>query len=217
MSAQGRAQGQVQGQAQGQAKSGGSRAFLLFAICSGLAFLIFTQARDGVPLPDLSGAIAQSSGTSMAAAGETPQILANKGLVPMPPIETFDEVVERPLFFRSRRPPDPDAAPPPEAAPTPKADFVLTGLVIVAGKERLALLQPAGSKTVERVRQGQEIEGWRVVAIHADRVVLKRGETVREIRLEDRPPPKTKARRKRPKRSGVRVPGGLQPTAPDDK
>lgn len=185
-----------------RAKGAGSRAFLLFAICIGLGSMIFTQARDGVPLPDLSGTIAAPS----VAAGETPQNLA-----PMPPIETFDEVVERPLFFRSRRPPDPDAAPPPEAAAAPKADFVLTGLVI-SGTERLALLRPAGSKTVERVHQGAEIEGWRVEAIHADRVVLKRGETVQEIRLEDRPPPKPKVRRKRPKRPGVRVPGGLQPT-----
>ena len=196
--------------AQGRAKGGGGRAFLLFAICIGLGFLIFTQARDGVPLPDLSGTIAQSS-VAPVVAGETP-----RGLAPMPPIETFDEVVERPLFFRSRRPPDPDAAPPPEAPPAPKADFVLTGLVI-SGKERLALLRPAGSKTVARVHQGEEIEGWRVEAIHADRVVLKRGETVQEIRLEDRPPPKPKVRRKRPKRSGVRVPGQLQPTAPAGK
>lgn len=202
-----------------RAKGAGSRAFLLFAICIGLAALIFTQARDGVPLPDLSGTIAAPP----VAAGETPQNLANKGLAnkdlspqgpaPMPPIETFDEVVERPLFFRSRRPPDPDAAPPPEAAAPPKADFVLTGLII-SGTERLALLRPAGSKTVERVHQGAEIEGWRVEAIHADRVVLKRGETVQEIRLEDRPPPKPKVRRKRPKRQGVRVPGGLQPMTP---
>lgn len=186
-----------------RAKGAGSRAFLLFAICIGLAALIFTQARDGVPLPDLSGTIAAPS--------VAPQSLANEGLAPMPPIEAFDEVVERPLFFRSRRPPDPDAAPPPEAAAAAKTDFVLTGLVI-SGKERLALLRPTGSKIVERVHQGEEIEGWRVEAIHADRVVLKRGETVQEIRLEDRPPPKPKVRRKRPKRPGVRVPGGLQPT-----
>ncbi len=193
-----------------RAKGAGSRAFLLFAICIGLGSMIFTQARDGVPLPDLSGTIAAPAVTPQSSANEG---LAPQGLSPMPPIETFDEVVERPLFFRSRRPPDPDAAPPPEAALPPKADFVLTGLVI-SGKERLALLRPAGSKTVERVHQGAEIEGWRVEAIHADRVVLKRGETVQEIRLEDRPPPKPKVRRKRPKRPGVRVPGGLQPTTP---
>ncbi len=200
---------------QGRSKGGGSRAFLLFAICIGLGSLIFTQARDGVPLPDLSGTIAAPS----VVAGETPQNLATqnlatKNLAPLPPIESFDEVVERPLFFRSRRAPDPDAAPPPEAEAAPKADFVLTGLVIVSGKERLALLRPAGSKTVERVHQGEEIEGWRVEAIHADRVVLKKGETVQEIRLEDRPPPKPRATRKRAKKPGVRIPGRLQPTAP---
>ncbi len=200
-----RVQARVQERAQGRTKGGGSRAFLLFAICIGLGSLIFTQARDGVPLPDLSGTIAAPS----VVAGETPQ-----NLEPLPPIDSFDEVVERPLFFRGRRPPDPDAAPPPEAEAAPKADFVLTGLVIVAGKERLALLRPVGSKTVERVHQGQEIEGWRVEAIHADRVVLKKGETVREIRLEDRPAPKPRATRKRAKKPGVRVPGRLQPSAP---
>jgi len=193
--------------------NGGSRVFILLSICLGLSFLIFRQAEVGLPLPDLSPAARPASPASVASAAAGP---ASLDLPRLEPIGAFAEVVERPVFFQTRRPPDPEAEPPPQAEAAPKADFVLSGLIL-SGKERLALLRPVRSATVERVHEGEEIEGWLVQAVKADRVVLKRGETVQEIRLEDKPPPpKPKSRRTRSRKpGGVPAPGDLRPRAPD--
>lgn len=194
--------------------NGGSRVFILLSICVGLSYLIFRQAEGGLPLPDLSLA---ARPTLTVAAGSAPRDPPR-----LEPLDAFSEVVERPVFFRTRRPPDPEADPPPQAEAASKADFVLSGLII-SGKDRLALLRPVRSATVERVHEGEEIDGWLVQAVHADRVVLKRGETVQEILLEDKPPPpKPKPRRRRTRKpGGVQMPGGvlapdgLRPRSPD--
>ncbi len=198
--------------------NGGSRVFILLSICVGLSYLIFQQVEGGLPIPDLSlAARPASTAASPAMAGPAPRDPPR-----LEPLDAFSEVVERPVFFRTRRPPDPEAEPPPQAEAASKADFVLSGLII-SGKDRLALLRPVRSATVERVHEGEEIDGWLVQAVHADRVVLKRGETVQEILLEDQPPPpKPKPRRRRTRKpggvqmpEGFLAPDGLRPRSPD--
>jgi hypothetical protein len=113
------------------------------------------------------------------------EVEAQSGFV-MPPRDTYAEVSERPLFFRSRRPLPPELESTAETpAETSRAAFVLSG-VILTGTRRLALLQTQSSSKIARVEEGQEYEGWTIEAIHPNRVVMRRGQEVSEIVLEDK-------------------------------
>jgi type II secretory pathway component PulC len=136
------------------------------------------------------------SGDEVADVGETPrekprpgesaqEDKAQSGFV-MPAQNSYAEVSERPLFFRSRRPPPPELETKEETpADTSRAAFVLSG-VILTGTQRMALLQTQSSAKVARVEEGEEYEGWTVEAIHPDKVVMRRGAEVSEILLEDK-------------------------------
>ncbi|MCH9053451.1 MAG: DUF2927 domain-containing protein [Proteobacteria bacterium] len=58
----------------------------------------------------------------------------------------------------------------------------LRGIVIIPGRS-LAMLERRNSKTVIRAREGQKVGDWTIERILADRVVLRRGETRRELKL----------------------------------
>jgi hypothetical protein len=58
----------------------------------------------------------------------------------------------------------------------------LRGIVIIPGRP-LAMLQRRNSKTVIRAREGQKVGDWTIERILADRVVLRRGGTRRELKL----------------------------------
>ena len=65
----------------------------------------------------------------------------------------------------------------------------LRGIVIIPGRP-LAMLQRRNSKTVIRAREGQKVGDWTVERILADRVVLSRGGTRRELKLSHAARPK---------------------------
>jgi hypothetical protein len=72
-------------------------------------------------------------------------------------------IQSQPLLHASRSfyvAPSPDAAP---AAP-PRPEYRLTGVFIVPGKPAVAVLAHVSGKS-RRVRQGDEIDGWRVQSI----------------------------------------------------
>ncbi len=107
----------------------------------------------------------------------------------MPPIEDFAESLERPIFLATRRP---RAGPAPEVAePVPTAlSFVLEGVVITSA-ERWALLRPQGGGDIIRLAEGGQVGGWQVIAIHPDKISLRRDEveTVLELIFKLAPPP----------------------------
>ena len=105
----------------------------------------------------------------------------------MKPLDNFSEIARRPLFIPSRRPLPPDTEPPrPGPRKAERHRFTLKGVVIV-GDERMAVLviQRRRNRTVMRVVEGQQIDGWLVEAILPDRVVLQQGETREEVVLRD--------------------------------
>ena len=121
----------------------------------------------------------------------------------MPPIEDFAETIDRPIFSSTRRA---RAGPAPQvaaSAPT-SLSFVLEGVVITSG-ERWALLRPEGGGEIIRLAEGGLLGGWEVIAIHPDKVSLRRDEveTVLELIFKLAPPPVKKApeRRARKKRA----------------
>jgi hypothetical protein len=105
----------------------------------------------------------------------------------MPERTRFVTIVSRPLFSASRRPRSEE--PPVVNAPT--LDFSLSGIVTATG-EPLALIKPdAGGDTV-RVKQGQEVFGWTVSRIEADRIQVQHDGMESELLLDfaaPAPPP----------------------------
>lgn len=126
-------------------------------------------------LAALSGAAAQDA--AQPAAGELPEL---------PALEDLSATVERPLFVRSRRPPEVAAAPEPEEAPPKEvakeeSPAELTG--IVNGPDRTyAILKSLATQEVVHVRKGETIEDWSVQEIGLRYVVLRRG--AGSLRLE---------------------------------
>ncbi len=111
-----------------------------------------------------------------------------------PPMAT--DAFTRPVFHANREP-GPDKAPavpvdvatdpidgePAEPGDAPAANsFVLKGLIIGDRGARVALQSPNGGAPVW-AKVGDAVEGWTVDAIRSDRVVLRNGDEVAEIKL----------------------------------
>lgn len=89
------------------------------------------------------------------------------GAFELPPRESFDATVQRPLFFPSRRAgPPPDFAPPETAAPAPDATggARLIGVAVDRQGRAVAVLR-AGAGTERRVAIGDMVQGWVIESI----------------------------------------------------
>jgi general secretion pathway protein N len=104
----------------------------------------------------------------------------------LPPLGDYAEVGARPLFSPTRRPAPPDEAP---AAERRMTEMVLTG-VVMSPRERFAIVQYGTPPVLQRVSEGQEVQGWTVQTIHADHVVLKSGDLTQTVRFQDKLPPR---------------------------
>lgn len=105
-----------------------------------------------------------------------------------PRLSEFQEVLERPVFSPTRRPPVQEtvvpAADAPDIAPIAAApDLRLQGIVAI-GAKRVALVEVNGAPPLHRVSTGDEIGGWRVEGIDANGVVLRRGAESLVIELD---------------------------------
>jgi type II secretory pathway component PulC len=91
-------------------------------------------------------------------------------------------VIERPLFFEKRRP---IAPPSTEAAPVEVSDFSIAGIVVSETDRHILVRLEQGGKT-KRIREGETISDWSVEQILSDRVVLRRGDEVEELKPRER-------------------------------
>ena len=151
------------------------------ACIAAAAFLAFQVWRDDVrvDLPPDQGAPAQQTGSSNA---DEPA----KAGFEMKPSEDYTQIVERPLFNRSRRPAPPEeskAAAGATGEEAAAAKIALNGIVL-AGRRRVALLRFDNDPKVMHVAEGQEASGWLIERIGSDRVVLRRGQQASEIVLD---------------------------------
>lgn len=170
-------------------------AFLL-AACVGLGVLVFFElsAPAGVPPKDASTIEAAPRSPADAVHQEPP--------FTMPPLDAFAEVNARPLFSQSRRPAA--VAGPNQIGPIDS--WLLRGIVIAQGV-RAALIEHGRPATLSQVEAGQDVEGWTIVEVQADTVVLENGGVRQELKLfKDAsdagaaavaPPPAATARRPR--------------------
>lgn len=97
------------------------------------------------------------------------------------------ETAERPLFTPTRRQAPPAAT---VQATMRKGQFVLTG-VTVSQEASFAFLREVASGKTKSVRMGAEVNGLRVEAVEARRVVLRQGEETEDLLLAIQSPPKS--------------------------
>lgn len=145
---------------------------LLAVLCGGLAAIVFFELEPPLADPGARAATRPQQKPAPAATSE-PRFT-------MPPLRDFGEVLARPVFSETRRPPAPDAAG--SGATTP---FALLGVVLSA-KERHALLEHGQPPHTDRVVEGQEVDGWTLEAVQLDRVVLRRGDNSVEVKAKDK-------------------------------
>jgi len=137
---------------------------------------------------DLGGAIyveAEEPSLATTAAAPAPALEPRNGeranpLLALPPLDSFAEVVNRPLFARTRRP----ARLPADAATQSPSGLALIGVILSNGESR-ALIAHGQPARMERAVAGQDVDGWTVEAIRFDRVVLQRGGVRADLRFSD--------------------------------
>ncbi len=149
---------------------------LLLLICCALAGLIYVEAERPDVEPPANAAVAPPRAPE-ASEASAPSFS-------MPPLRDYAEVLERPLFSPTRRRPPPAAG----AADAQSSPFVLVGVVLSAGGKH-ALIEHAQPRRLDRVVEGQDLDGWTVEEIRLDRVVFRRGDARIEVKPKDKAPP----------------------------
>ena len=123
--------------------------------------------------------------------------------------DEYQEIIERPLFLESRRPPPPEPETPPEpiveAPPVEEETLILQGVILITGAE-MALLQIEETGKVVRLRVGEDVNDWTLQSIAANSITLsKEGEAVKKLSLvRNRKPPVKKPVTKREKLRNLR-------------
>ena len=162
----------------------------LVALCAILGGVIYSEAsapvgEDAVqPFP--------------ATAGESPTAHDFSGFT-APAAEAYSEISERPLFSPTRRPTPRQSTPEAIGA---VSSFVFAGSII-SRDDRVALVHRGQSGKLVRLREGDLLEGWRVVSIEADRVVIEHGSDREELKPRDKVSPNAP----RPLPSNATAPG----------
>lgn len=125
-----------------------------------------------VPFAAIVAARQPSEATRPAALVQTKPVSLREQ--PSPSVDALvAEILQRPLFSPSRRPPD--NAPMDESAKAEKEPLKLPGRLegtAVLPGTREALFEREGDKPVA-VKEGQTIDGWTVASIQPDRVILR--------------------------------------------
>jgi general secretion pathway protein N len=148
-------------------------ALLLALLCCALAAIIAIELGG-----DAGGAATPS--LDAAPARPLPPLPAAFGL---PPLSSYAEVAERPLFSATRRRRPEEAG---QDLLGKSSSFVLVG-VVISQAGRVALVQHGHPGELARLGEGQAVEGWAVQSILPDRVVLQHGATEYELKLKDLP------------------------------
>ena len=101
----------------------------------------------------------------------------------LPPLEqNYTEMLARPFFVPTRRPPPPVPIDAPQSAMR-KGQFYLVGVILDKGKN-IAILQEITNGKVSRVEQGKEINGMQLEKLEPEKITFKQGEDREEVVLK---------------------------------
>lgn len=120
-----------------------------------------------------------------------PAVAPAPDAVVIPPLQPFEpqplpryaEIVERPVFIEARRPEKDELVAPPAPAPNPDRTLDLIGIVLVPNAAAALLRPEEPNAKVLRVPQGGTVDGWQLETVQAGKVVLRKGDEVRELTL----------------------------------
>ncbi len=174
----------------------------LFALLAlSLAVVLVWQWRDWPPPPP-GAAQADAAPPDGKASGQTEENPLDL-LTPLGEKDEYAEVTERPLFLPDRRPPTEE---PPEKEPAPEpeqaSDLARMDLnaVLITPAESSAWVRDPSKQELVRLRLGDDLAGWSVKEILADRLLVERQGETDTLILRDykNMPPPTPPPRRRP-------------------
>lgn len=130
--------------------------------------------------------------------------------VTVPPLQPFQplpllryaEIMERPVFIDARRPEEDEAAAPP-APPASDQPLNLIGVVLLPNNAAALLRPEEPNAKVLRVPRGGMVGGWLLETVQAGKVVLRKGNEVRELALIRPVTPPRPVARIAPQRAGA--------------
>ena len=149
----------------------------LLLVCLGLGVLLARELRAvGAASQARPGTLQDDSQDERTRANPLPTV------PPAPGVQTYQEILARPLFIRSRQPPaKPQPAPVREQAKP--LHYLLEG-VALSRDTRVALLLDPRSRERVSLEEGHVWEGWVVEQVLADRVILSAEGELQELLLE---------------------------------
>jgi type II secretory pathway component PulC len=157
----------------GSRRSRPGRTPLLLAVgCAALIGVVYVE----LDAPDIE----PPAKAAVTAAQEPEKPPVQNPSFSMPPLRSFAGVLSRPLFSETRRPP----LQPVVAADTRATNFTLVGTILSA-KDRHALVEHGQPPHIDRVGEGQDVDGWTVEQILPDRVVFARADGRIELKPKD--------------------------------
>jgi len=147
---------------------------LLLAVAAASATVVYGELTAEPPAP--------AAATEPPAAPVPAAPPAQERVFVMPPLQSYAEVTERPLFSPSRRP-----ATVTQQVAGPASSLALVG-VVISRDGGVALIRSGKAPALARVREGQQIEGWTVRSIAPDRVVVRNGTSEAQLKLHEDAP-----------------------------
>ena len=109
-------------------------------------------------------------------------------------MESYSELVERPLFFISRRPPEkPTVAVVQQQYVPQNIDWILMGTYTNHEVQYVMLVKVAEPKNIRKLTVGEVVDGWKIKKINFANVVLEYNGTEKILELRKNRAPKTPA------------------------
>lgn len=138
-------------------------------------------------------------GTGAARQKAQPFLAPSAADLALPPLESFSETLNRPLFTATRRPPSPLAALQGQQAPAPVqpertgprgeklvlGTYLLNGIVVTP-EQKIVLLKHAVSGKAIKLSEGDNLDDWTVATVAPEYVILRRGDREERVSIRER-------------------------------
>ncbi|MCP5364160.1 MAG: hypothetical protein H6905_02815 [Hyphomicrobiales bacterium] len=97
----------------------------------------------------------------------------------------YDAIIERPLFMETRRPAPVNRVTVETREEPQEIPEVLIHGIIVSETQRRAFLKLPSSEKLLQVSEGDDLQGWLIETIEADRIVIRNGNSMAQFFMED--------------------------------
>jgi len=116
--------------------------------------------------------------------------VAKTEVVSIKPVSDYDQIIERPLFMPNRRPYTADGIVESRqnngrknlVTKSTQHEYMLSAVVITENR-RIALLYSKKDNKLQKLNQGDELDGWTLIDIQPSQVSLKKGAAIKQLEL----------------------------------